>query len=193
MFDLSKVGMRGVLKAIAHYAVKDGTLWIDCRSQCDTRTLINLTNHVYFNLSSHNEPIEDHEFRLFAESFVNVDDDNILTGDLTPIDESLVYRLTKQPPFTEFDGLVDHHFNSDSSKLAAVKSLTNGIRLEVLSNAPGFQFYTGKFLAAPPKASSGFCIETQLAPDAANQADFYSPVLKVGETLKQTTAFKFSM
>lgn len=196
-FDLSKIGMRGKLTTRALYCVDDGALTIDYISECDTQTYINLTNHMYLNLSGHAsgdvKAIDDHEFRVCAESFVNVDKESIPVGDTTPLDAPLVYRLGSSSDFPEFDDLVDHHFNSDSHKKMSAKSLTTGIGLSVLSNSPGFQFYTGKFLAAPFKPSSGFCVETQLAPDAINQANFYSPILKPGESRRQTTSYDFSL
>jgi len=192
-FDLSKLGMCGRLKTTARYSVQGGELTIDYTSECDTTTFINLTNHVYLNLSGQDASVEDHEFTIFAQSFVNVDQDSIPTGNITKLDSPMSYQLGSPPPFAEFNGLVDHHFNSDSGKLVAAKSISSGIQMEVLSNAPGFQFYTGKFLSEPFIPSSGFCVETQLAPDAINQPNFYSPELKPGELRKQTTTYRFSI
>lgn len=196
-FDLSTLGLSGILKTSAIYRAKDGALTVEYISECDTPTYINLTNHVYLNLSGHSSAcfnaIDDHEFEIFAESFVNVDQESIPVGDTTLLDASLVYRLGSQSSYAEFDGLVDHHFNCDAGEMISAKSLSSGISMDVLSSTPGFQFYTGKFLAEPFQPSTGFCVETQLAPDAINQPNFYSPILKVGETRRQTTTYRFSI
>jgi aldose 1-epimerase len=74
-----------------------------------------------------------------------------------------------------------------------VVSPSSGIGLTVSSNSPGFQFYTGKFLSAPFAPSGGFCVETQLAPDAINQTNFYSPLLQPNQQREQITRYQFAL
>ena len=194
-YDLSKVGMRGSLKTLARYSVAQGALTVEYISVANLACYINLTNHVYLNLSGdcNDSIIQDHQFELFATSFVNVDSENIPTGSLTKLAEPLKYSLGDQPPYPEFAGLCDHHFNVQGPLMIRAESKHSGIKLEVNSNSPGFQFYTGKFLASPFCASTGFCVETQLAPDAINQPNFYSPLLHPGETRRQRSVYSFSL
>jgi aldose 1-epimerase len=74
-----------------------------------------------------------------------------------------------------------------------VVSPNSGIGLTVSGNSPGFQFCTGSFLNAPFAPSGGFCVETQLAPDAINQANFYSPLLQLNQQHEQITQYQFAL
>jgi aldose 1-epimerase len=193
LYDLAKVGMHGSLKTLARYKVARGALSVEYISTASHACYINLTNHVYFNLSGNRSSIQDHQFELFATSFVNVDAQNIPTGKLTPLSNPLRFSLSESPPYPEFTGLYDHHFNAQDALMMRAKSESSGIKLEVSSDSPGFQFYTGQFLGSPFSASAGFCVETQLAPDAINQPDFYSPLLYPGETRRQHSVYTFSL
>ncbi|MFT5571987.1 MAG: aldose 1-epimerase [Cryomorphaceae bacterium] len=193
-YDLAKIGMRGRLKTLAHYSVAQGALTVEYISTASRVCYINLTNHVYLNLSGdcNNSNIQDHQFELFATSFVNVDSENIPTGSLSKLAEPLKYSLGDKPPYPEFAGLCDHHFNVQGPLMMRAESKHSGIKLEVRGNSPGFQFYTGKFLASPFSASAGFCVETQLSPDAINQRNFYAPLLTPAEARRQTSVYTFS-
>ncbi len=195
-YDMTIVGLKGRLTTKAIYRVTDGCLTIKYRSSCDHTCFINLTNHVYLNLSSLDN-ISDHRFQLHADSFVVVDAENIPTGELKTLNKPFEYQL-KQSLYPEFIGLCDHHFNTPEPELGSLCEMVNvvssdsGISLSVSSNSPGFQFYTGKFLSAPFAPSGGFCVETQLAPDAINQASFYSPLLNPNQQVEQITQYQFS-
>lgn len=197
-FDLAKVGMHGTLHTKTRYTASEGTLRIEFESRCNKTSYINLTNHVYLNLSGRAGAIDDHEFTLFADSMVVVDDNNIPTGKLKPLPAPWAYSIANDPILPELDGMCDHHFNvgqadDDSLKLMLqAHSKSSGIELRVRSTSAGFQFYTGKFLSTPFVPSGGFCVETQLAPDAINQAEFYSPLLEAGDTRQQITELHFS-
>lgn len=195
-YDMTLVGLKGTLTTHAIYRVTDGCLTVKYRSSCDVTCFINLTNHVYLNLSSLDN-ISDHRFQLHADSFVVVDAENIPTGELRTLNKPLEYDLD-QSRHPEFIGLCDHHFNTSAAELNSMREMLNvvspdsGISLTVSSNSPGFQFYTGKFLSAPFAPSGGFCVETQLAPDAINQASFYSPLLNPNQQVEQITQYQFS-
>ncbi len=197
-YDLAKAGMHGILRTITRYTVGAGTLRIEYQSSCDQTTYINLTNHVYLNLSGTPTAIDDHEFTLFADAMVMVDDHNIPTGEIKSLEAPWAYSIARTPELSELEGLCDHHFNvaqADDSKLKVMLqacSKTSGMQLEVRGNSPGFQFYTGKSLSSPFVASGGFCVETQLAPDAINQTNFYSPLLIAGDSRHQITELQFS-
>lgn len=195
-FKLDRVGLTGVLSTIARYSVANGALKIEYIATADTTTYINLTNHVYLNLSGHNQPLNDHQFELHAKSFANVDQHNIPTGEVTKIEPPMAYSINTNPAFSEFNGFVDHHFNVADNmhmkRMVRAKSATSGISLLVSSNSPGFQFYTGKFLTEPFAPSSGFCVEPQYAPDAINQTQFFSPLLKKNTVYHQKTILQFA-
>lgn len=197
-YDMTQVGLKGVLNTKAIYRVTDGSLTVKYRTCCDTTCYINLTNHVYLNLSGlANSNITEHQFEIEADSYAVVNEQNMPTGNLKPIDKPFAYALNNSP-YPEFNGSCDHHFNVGPDEMQTVRTMfsavspSSGIKLAVSSNAPGFQFYTGKFLSAPFVSSAGFCVETQLAPNAINQAGFYAPLLKAGDEREQTTHFQFS-
>lgn len=203
--ELETLGMQGNLSLKTKYQVSGNDLLIEYQAQCSEDTYVNTTNHVYLNLSGSslagsNRSIQDHIFTLYGQSFVDLDTQSIPTGTVTQLDNSpLKYSIDKKNAHQEFDGMIDHHFNvadafSDSLEImAGARSQSTGISLEVHSNAPGYQFYTGKFLQGSFVESGGFCIETQLAPDAINQANFYSPILKAGEVRLHKTVLKFDV
>ncbi|MGK0374353.1 MAG: aldose 1-epimerase [Arenicella sp.] len=196
-YDMSLVGMKGRLTSKAIYRVTDGCLTVKYRTSCDTTCFINLTNHVYLNLSGLSD-INDHHFQLYADSFVVVDSDKIPTGELKTLDMPFRYQLN-HPSHTEFDGLCDHHFNTQAADMGTLHEMlsavspSSGISLKVSGDSPGFQFYTGKFLNSPFTSSGGFCVETQLAPDAINQTSFYSPLLQANQPREQVTEYQFNL
>ena len=213
-YDLSKFftseggAARGTLHTQAMYTLLGNTLVIEYRSVCDTDTYINPTNHVYLNLSGRslagqNTSLADHTFELYGDNYVEVDDQKLPTGELTQFDSPLEYRLSKTD---DFSGFVDHHFNvrtdlaiesggekSDAKMMDMVRARSehSGIELRVKGNSVGYQFCTSDFLDTPFAPSGGFCVETQHAPNAINQAGFYSPLLRAGVKRIQTTEFEF--
>ena len=199
-FDLETVGLRGQLSVLADYVVRNGALSISYTSQCDTDTYINLTNHVYLNLNGNGNSggnVLNHRFNLLTDSFVDVDRENIPNGKVIELQTPFSYSLNS-PSLNQFDEACDHHFNALSSPENEEREIFNcispssGISLRVVSNSPGFQFYTGRFLSGPFASSAGFCVETQLAPDAINQANLESPLLEANQVRKQVTEFHFS-
>ena len=205
-YDMTLVGLKGRLSCKAIYRVVNNCLTVEYRTSCDTTSFINLTNHVYLNLSgTGNTPagdISDHRFEINAVSYAVVDEHNLPTGELRPISSPFAYALDDSP-YPEFIGQCDHYFNTgepnispDSGAISPVFSAVSrasGIQLEVSSNSSGLQFYSGKYLAEPFSPSGGFCVETQLAPDAINQAGFYSPLLVANQEQQQLTHFQFSL
>ncbi|RBP53640.1 aldose epimerase family protein [Arenicella xantha] len=197
-YDMALAGLIGSLTTMARYEVANGTLSVTYESTCDHATYLNQTNHVYLNLSGQNRPIDDHEFRLFADNFVEVDENNIPTGALIPIVKPFDYAINQTSAYPQLEGSSDHHFNvgdaasSEMRRLLTAHSKTTGIQLDVFGTSPGFQFYTGKSMNDPFVASAGFCVETQFAPDAINQSTFYSPVTPTGERCVQISEYRFS-
>ncbi|MFT6406602.1 MAG: aldose 1-epimerase [Arenicella sp.] len=194
-YDMTQVGLKGCLTTKAIYRVTDGCLSVKYRSICDTICFINITNHVYLNLSYEGD-ISDHRFQLNADSLLVVDSDNIPTGELKILSKPFEHQLDRCSN-TEFDRLCDHHFNVGEAEMETVQEMLSaishdtGISLTVSSNSPGFQFYTGQFLAAPFSPLDGFCVETQLAPDAINHPALFSPLLLPNQQREQITHYQF--
>lgn len=207
-------GYPGTLKVTVFYTLNnEGTLRLDYLATTDQDTVLNLTNHSYFNLSGA-ETILDHEVRLNADRFTPVDATLIPTGELrsvagTPMDftksTAIGARIDQADEQLQYGRGYDHNWvlnNSDGSLAlaATVYDPTTGRVLEVYTTQPGVQFYTGNFLdgsltgkggrSYPQRA--GFCLETQHFPDSPNQPNFPSTVLRPGEQYNQTTVFKFS-
>jgi len=190
-FDLNTFGMRGTLHTTARYRVINNALTLEYISRSDTTTFINLTNHVYLNLNGQLKTLTDHDFELYAHSYLEVDDDKLPTGKKHSLFCPFKCSLADQEYRNGFDNHFDIQNDDSIKKMLVAKSNITGVSLTVSGTSPGFQFYTGKFLQHPFKPSSGFCVETQYAPDAINQTGLYAPLLEAGQKRQQTTVFHF--
>jgi aldose 1-epimerase len=210
-------GYPGKLETKVTYTLnnKDG-LSIKYEAKTDKPTIVNLTQHSYFNLTADfNHPILDHELVINADSFLPVDSTLIPTGEFrnvaeTPFDFRSSKAIGKQINAENIQikkGLgYDHCWVlKDQEKgvrfVASAYEPVSGRLLEVLSDEPGIQFYSGNFLdgTLPSKNKgtyqhrTGFCLETQHFPDTPNQKDFPSVRLNPGESYQSQTVFRFSV
>ena len=201
--------------SVTYTLTRDNGLRLDYQATTDRNTVLNLTQHSYFNLAGEGaSTILDHELTLCAQRFLPVNASLIPTGELlevkgTPFDFARPQRMgakiaVDNAQLKNAKGY-DHTFVVDGEpgtlrKAAAAYEPGSGRVLELFTTEPGVQFYTGNFLdgsltgkrgkAYGPR--SGFCLETQHFPDSPNQPQFPSVVLKPGETYRQTTIYRFS-
>ena len=191
----------------------ENELRIRYRGTTDKDTIVNLTNHSYFNLAATGH-ILDHELTLAADNFTPVSKDLIPTGEIRSVEGSpmdfrtptkIGARINESYEQLGFTGGYDHNYVLNGSdgrlKLAAVlHDPASGRTMEVETTQPGMQFYSGNFLDGSLSGKGGaiyekyaaLCLETQHFPDSPNHANFPSTVLRVGELLEEVTVFRFS-
>ena len=207
-------GFPGNLDVKVTYVLTDrNELEIHYNAVTDTETIINMTNHAYFNLGTiENGDVLGHELQLFCDSFTPTDADSIPTGEIRSVEGTAFdFRQPKKigkDIAADDEQLImcrgyDHNFcvNGEKGKLRPVAKVTDensGRKLEVFSDLPGVQLYTGNFLDGTETGKNGialqqhygFCLETQFYPDTPNQPNFPQCTFKAGEKFKSTTIFK---
>ena len=208
----------GEVKAYVTYTLTDDNK-IDIQYEATTTapTVINMTNHSYFNLSGDpaNTPITAHWLGINSTSFTPVDDTYMTTGEIvpvegTPFDFTLLHpigeRISEDDEQLRNGNGYDHNWvldtGGDINELAALLYCGNsGITLMVYTDEPGIQVYSGNFLDGTVKGKKGIiykqrhgiCLETQHYPDSPNKPDWPSVVLRPGETYHSRCIFAFSV
>jgi aldose 1-epimerase len=208
-------GYPGKVQATVKYTLNDqNQLVVEYTATTDKPTVINLTQHSYFNLAGTKaNDILDHELLINAETYTPVDKTLIPTGQIarvdgTPFDfrkpTAIGARIKDAHEQLAHGGGYDHNFvlirNTPTlSHAARVEEKTTGRTLDVFTDEPGLQFYSGNFLDGTLTGKggrtyghrSGFCLETQHFPDSPNRPNFPSTVLKPGDTYNSKTVFAF--
>lgn len=208
-------GYPGNLSVTVIYTLlEDNALRVDYTATTDKDTMLNLTQHSYFNLAGKGD-ILGHIVMIPADKFTPVDSTLIPTGELRPVQgtpfdfrtpTAIGARINQDDEQLKFGKGYDHNWVFDKSvgeftRLARVYEPTTGRVLEVFSTEPGLQFYSGNFLDGTLKGKggwvyqfrNGFCMEPQHFPDSPNKPEFPSVVLKPGQTYKNLIVYKFSV
>lgn len=216
---LSKEGEEGypgnLQVKVIYTLTHENEIKIDYEAVTDAKTILNLTNHVYFNLNgAGQETITSHDLVLNADYFTPTDAGAIPTGEIrsvanTPMDFRTSHKIGERID-EEYIELIqgigyDHNWvlnkeNDELSWAATVYEASTAIELKAFTTEPGVQFYSGNYLNEKngkgaklyPKRS-GFCLEMQHFPDSPNHDTFPSTVLNPGEIYTQTTIFKFEV
>lgn len=201
--------------AVSYTLTRDNSIQIDYHMTADEDTVANMTHHAYFNLAGHaSGTVMNQKLWIDASSFTPVDEFLIPTGEVipvkgTPMDFTTMKQIG-QDIGADYEQLrlgngYDHnwvlnHAKGELALAAKAADETSGRVLEVYTDQPGIQFYTGNFLkeqtgkeGAVYDFRGGFCLETQVFPDAVNKPQFPTSILKAGEVYKTTTIYHFGL
>jgi aldose 1-epimerase len=209
------MGFPGTLTAVVRYTLVGKELKIEYSATTDKDTVLNLTNHSYFNLAGQgNGDILKDQLKLNASRYTPVDDKLIPTGELAPVEGTpfdfrkgtdVGARINADNDQLKKGGGYDHNWVLDSgggkmAEAAEVYESSSGRVMQVLTDQPGVQFYTGNFLDGSLTGKDGksyqkraaLCLETQHFPDSPNHPKFPTTELKAGGHFHSVTIFRFS-
>ncbi len=211
-------GFPGNLKIkVIYHLTYNNELKLSYEAITDKKTVINLTNHTFFNLNGEGSgTIKNHLFYINADSFTPVDSTLIPTGRITTVENTsfdfrtattISNNINEKEQQIQFGKGYDHnyilntHNTNHLTHAATVTGNNSNIVMEVYTTEPGMQFYSGNFMQSKNIIKSGgkddfrtaFCLETQHFPNSPNQLEFPSTILDSGETYKSVSFYKFSV
>lgn len=199
-------GFPGRVEVEVRYSlVSRMSLQIDYRARSDVDSVVNLTNHAYFNLNGDGSSIENHEVWINSDLFLPIAGNMLPTGDICNVNGTLFdfrhktllsERLGLDKPQLQLAGGIDHFFLLNKAMkypaiAASIASEKTGIRLKFYSSRPGVQFYTGNSLQGQFARRSGLCLEFQNAPNAPNVEGFPSAVLEANTDYHRQLVMEF--
>ena len=196
---------------VTYTLTEDGGLRIHYHGIPDQDTLLNFTNHSYFNLNGHDSgDVLRQSVRICADAYTRTDAYSVPTGEIVPVAGTPMDFRQETPVGARIDeayealiygGGYDHNYVLDGSGFRCVAEMyspDSKIRMQVETDLPGMQFYTANFVenekgkeGAVYGKRQGACFETQYFPDAVHHANFPSPVVKAGEVYETTTIYRF--
>lgn len=209
-------GYPGSLSVRVTYQLTETALAIEYWAQSDQDTICNLTNHTYFNLSGHGSgAVGGQWIQLHAQAYTPTDSGSIPTGEVAPVEGTpmdlrqarpIGERIDEDYPQLALAGGYDHNWVVDGEAgnlrpAAWAWSKETGITMETYTTQPGVQFYTGNYLEGCPRGKGGapyakrwgFCLETQVFPDAPNRDHFPTARLDAGAEYRQRTEYRFGI
>lgn len=207
-------GFPGELKTMVSYELtNENEIVIHFRASTDAPTIINFTNHAYFNLNGEgNGDVLNHEIFINSEEFVPIDENQVPTGEIFPVEgtaldfrqaKKIVDYIDSNEAQLRYAGGFDHTFVNNQPPTVAVASAyskESGVLLEVFTTEPGIHLYAGNFLADDVGKTGhkylrygGLCFEAQHYPDSPNHANFPSVILQPGEEFQSNIRYKFSI
>lgn len=202
-----------LLVTVIYTWTDDNRLGIEYKAKSDADTVVNLSNHAYFNLSgAGNGDILDHDLRISASYYTEIGPDVLPTGTVSPVEGTpFDFRTAKKigrdihadfPQIKHGQGY-DHNFVLDGTEpsrfVAEAYSPQSGIKMQVRATKPAVQFYSGNFIrpiegnGGAYHKHSGFCLETQYYPDSMAHENFPSPILKKDEEYHHKTEYSFGI
>jgi len=197
---------------VTYTLTEDNAVKLTYHAVPDADTVINLTNHSYFNMDGHaSGDVLDQEVWLDADAFTRADKESIPTGEIIPVEATPMDFRTKKTLgrdiYEDYEALnfgmgYDHNWvlnnKGEFAKVAEMSSKESGITMEVYTDLPGVQVYSGNFIIEEKgKGGAGYhkrqgcCFETQFFPDAIHKENFQGPICRKGETYDTVTMYKF--
>ena len=201
-------GYPGNAKTTVTYTLTDTSIKLSYSGICDQDTVFNMTNHSYFNLAGHNNPAlaMEQTLQLACPRFTVADNESIPTGEVRVVDGSpMDFRTAKpigQDINKDYEPLIlqqgyDHNFEIAAQPFATLYSSETGIQMEVYTDCPGVQFYSGNYLNNPGKDGvsyprrGGVCLETQHFPDSVNHPEWKQPFVPANTVYSSETEYRF--